>query len=141
MNGDDIILSNAVHELCKIFSYRKAELICSVQYLEENVEGNLGVGNIANRKFLRRVDDRFKTLNAPITFQSNDLYQKLMLTGTRAFNSLLGTKFFRRDFLKRNSILFNESLADFELSFVVNAIMASKEIIFAPFIFYVAPKP
>ena len=69
LNGDDIILSNAVHELCKIFSYRKAELICSVQYLEENVEGNLSIENITNRKFWRRVDDQFKTLNVPTTFQ------------------------------------------------------------------------
>ena len=66
---------------------------------------------------------------------------QLMMTGARVFNMLLGTKFFRRDFLIKNSLRFNENLSTgAELLFIVNAAMLCKEIFFMPYPFYVAPK-
>ena len=138
LNGDEIIFSDTVHVLCQIYSSRKADIISSVQYLEENPEGNLGIVNIQGKRFFNRVDKQFETLNTPQFFQDYNLRQKISMIGTQVFNTLLGTKFFRRDFLEKNSIRFNENIkTDFELHFVTNAVMASKEIIFIPNLFLV----
>ena len=123
--------------LCQIYSTKRANIICSVSYFAENPNGNTVIDN---KKYSQRRDEQFKTLNAPYLFSGGDLSQKIMMTGTRAFNSLLGTKFFKRDFLTKNAIRFNENIAkDFELHFVINAIMASNEIMFIPAPFYVVP--
>ena len=141
LRGDEIIFSNVVRTLCQAYSNRRANLICSVQYLEENPEGDVAISGIEGRRYFHRVDEQFKTLNAPYLFASDDPRQKLMLTSTRVFNPLLGTKFFERNFLTQNAIRFNENLkAGSELLFLTNAVMASKEIIFLPNLFYVSPK-
>lgn len=137
MSGNDIIFPDAVHMLCQIYSTKKANIICSVNYLAENSDGDTVINN---KRYSKRLDEQFKTLNTPYLFNSDDLSQKIILTWTRAFNSLIGTKFFKRDFLAKNSIRFNENIAtDFELHFIINAIMASNEIMFIPAPFYVAP--
>ena len=107
-------------------------MICSVQRLEENPEGNVVIGGVADKKFSHRVDEQFRNVNAPIPFKSGDLYQKLMMAGTRSLDSAIVTKFFRRDFLTKNSLRFNENAVDFELPFVVNALMFCEEILFMP---------
>lgn len=54
---------------------------------------------------------------------------------------MLGTKFFRRNFLEKINLRFNENVKNnFELLFLVNAVMQSEEITFFPGIFYVAPR-
>ena len=141
LSGDDLVMPPATHMLCQIYSIKDANLIFSVQYLEENPYGNVKIGDIPNKRFAQRVDEQFRNLNAPFQFNSGDLYQKLMMTGTRAFNSLLGTKFFRRNFLEKINLRFNEDVKNnFELLFLVNAVMQSEEITFFPGIFYVAPR-
>ena len=136
LNGYELIMPNATRLLCQFYSLNRTDLIFSVHYLEENTEGNLSFGGISDKKFLRHIDNQFGNLNAPTTFQSDDLYQKLVMTGTQAFNPLLSTKFFQRDFLIKNSVRFNENLqSGFELLFLVNAVMANKEILFTPDIF------
>ena len=138
LSGDEIIFSDTVHVLCQIYSSRKADIISSVQYLEENPEGDLGVANIQGKRFFRRIDKQFEALNVPQLFQDYNLRQKISMIGTQVFNTLTGTKFFRRAFLTKNSIRFNENITtDFELHFVTNAVMASKEIIFMPNLFLV----
>ena len=138
LNGDEIIFSDTVHVLCQIYSSRKADIVAAVQYLEENPEGDLGVVNMQGKRFFRRVDKQFETLNVAQSFQDYNLRQKISMIGSQVLNTLLGTKFFRRDFLAKNSIRFNENITtDFELHFVTNAIMASKEIVFIPNLFLV----
>lgn len=116
-------------------------MICAVQHLEENPAGDIVIGGISGKKFFHRTDPQFKALNAPLPFKSTDIYQKLTMTGKRVFNTLIGTKFFRRDFLIKNSLRFNENLpADAELHFIVSAAMLCNEILFMPYPFYIAPK-
>ncbi len=115
-----------------MYSLRAADVICSVQQLEENSAGNVTIGGLADKKFFHRVDEQFKNLNAPMPFKSDNLFQKLMMIGTRAVNASIGTKFFRRDFLIKNSLRFNENLGLYRLPFVVNALMLCDEILFMP---------
>ena len=137
LSAEDFLFGNAVRELLKIFSSRRSDIICGVHYLQEDPEGDTTVANLEGKKFFEYVDEQFKNLQTPYLFHSDDLTQKLMMTGARAFNPLLGTKFFKREFLNKNSLRFNENLAkDFELHFVANAAMISKEIMFIPEVFY-----
>lgn len=141
LSGNDLIFSNTVHLLCKMYSLRAADVICSVKQLEENSAGNVTINGLADKKFFQRVDEQFKNLNAPMPFKSGDLFQKLMMIATRTVNASIGTKFFRRDFLIKNSLRFNENIAaDCELPFVVNAMMLCDEILFMPNPFYVTLK-
>ena len=139
LGGDDLIFPYTVQALCQAYSSRRANIFCAVNYLQENPDGDT-VSNINGKRYFQYRDEKFKALNAPYLFTSNDLSQRLMMTSTHVFNPLLGTKFFKRDFLAKNSIRFNENLkAGFELHFIINAIMASNEIMFIPAPFYIAP--
>lgn len=141
LSGDDLIFPNAVHLLCQVYSQRRTNVICSVQYFEEDSAGDTVIGGINGKKFFRRVDERFKAVNTPIFFNNVDLCQRLIMTGSRVFNLLLGTKFFRHDFLTKNALRFNENNSnDFELLFLTNVVMQSGEIIFTPNPFYIAPR-
>ncbi len=128
LRGNDCISAEAVHFLCKMYLSQSADMICSVQWLKENSAGDV------------IVDKYFKTLKAPLVLKSYDLPHKLLAMGTKAFNMLLGTKFFRRDFLLKNFLRFNENAAcDVELPFVVNAALFGWEILFTPDLLYIAP--
>ena len=142
MSGDDLIFPNSVHLLCQMYSaYGRANVICAVQYMEENPAGDTIIEGMADKKFIKRTDEQFKNLNAPMIFKDTDLYQRLLMTGSRVFNPLLGTKFFRREFLKKNSLRFNENSSNnFELLFVADTFMQSAEVAFVPNTFYVAPR-
>ena len=134
LTGDDLILPNAVHSLCRTYSTKAVNLICHVHYLEEDpVAGNLAVVGIGNKRFSQRVDKGFKSLSIPLPFDNKNLNQKLLMLGDNVFNSLIGTKFFRRDFLIKNSLRFNENTkTDVEFPFVVNAVMLNETIMFVP---------
>lgn len=142
LNGDDLILPNAIQLLCQSYSARgSCGVICCVQYMEENPAGDMVIGGVEGKRFVQRVDEQFKNANAPIIYNNDDLYQRLLMTGSRVFNPLIGTKFFRRDFLTENALRFNEKgKTDFELIFVAAAFMMSQEVFFAPNTFYVAPR-
>lgn len=141
LTGDDIILPQTVTLLLQTHLSQAADMFCAVQWFEENPAGNIIVTDLADKKFARRVDEQFKNLYALTLLKSDDLPHKLMLMGTGTINTLLGTKFFRRDFLLKNSIRFNENAAcDAELPFVVDAVLFGRKIIFTPDLFYIAPK-
>ena len=142
LNGDDLILPNAIQLLCQSYSARgSCGVICCVQYMEENPAGDTVISGIEGKRFSRRVDEQFKHAYAPIIYSNGDIYQKLLMTGSRVFNPLIGTKFFRRDFLKENALRFNEnSPNNFELLFVADTFMQSAEVAFVPNTFYVAPR-
>lgn len=142
LSGDDLVFPNSVHLLCQMYSsYGKANVICAVQYMEENPAGDTIIEGMADKRFIKRTDEKFKNLNAPMSFNNADLYQRLLMTGSRIFNPLLGTKFFRRKFLEENVLRFNENVTtNFELLFVANAFMLSKDVAFLPSIFYIAPR-
>lgn len=142
LSGDDLVFPNSVHLLCQMYSsYGKANVICAVQYMEENPAGDTIIEGIADKKFIKRTDEQFKNLNVPLSFSNSDLYQRLLMTGSRVFNPLLGTKFFRRKFLEENALRFNENVTtNFELIFVANAFMLSKDVAFLPNPFYIAPR-
>ena len=124
-----------------ILDLGKANVLCAVQYMEENPAGDTVIDGIAGKRFSDRVDEQFKSATAPVTYSNGDIYQKLLMTGSRVFNPLIGTKFFRRNFLKENALRFNEKgTTDFELIFVAAAFMLSQEVIFIPNTFYVAPR-
>ena len=137
LNSDELIYPHTAHLLCRMYSLRATEIICSVQWFEEDPAGNVAIGGLNDKKFFHRVDEQFKNLNAPMPFKSDNLFQKLMMIGTRTVNASIGTKFFRRNFLIKNSLRFNENIAaDCELPFVVNALMLCDEILFIPDPFY-----
>lgn len=138
LRGNDLILSNTVQLLCRMYSWRAADVICSVRRLEENPAGDVVIGGLDGKKFFHRVDEHFKNLNAPIISNGDDLTQKLLPTITNSANALLGTKFFRRNFLLKNSLRFNENaVRDAELPFVVNALMFGAELFFMSELFHI----
>ncbi|MBE8951577.1 MAG: alpha-1,2-fucosyltransferase [Quinella sp. 1Q7] len=140
LRGNDCISKETVHFLCKMYLSQSADVICSVQWLKENPEGNMIVDDIADKKFSHCVDEQFKSPDAPQIIKSDDLPNKLLAMSTQAFNLLLGTKFFRRDFLLKNSLRFNENaVCDVELPFVVNAVLFSEELFFTPDLLYIEP--
>ena len=141
MSGEDFIFPNTVQLLCQICLNRAVSIVCCVQYLEENLAGNMVIDGIEGKKFFQHVDEQFKNVNAPIFFDDNNIYQRLIMTGSRVFNPLIGTKFFCRKFLEKKSLRFSEdSPNSFELLFVASAVMHSAEIAFTPQIFYIAPR-
>ncbi len=140
LRGNDCISKETVHFLCKMYLSQSADVICSVQWLKENPEGNMIVDDIADKKFSHCVDEQFKSPDTPQIIKSDDLPNKLLAMSTQAFNMLLGTKFFRRDFLLKNSLRFNENaVCDVELPFVVNAVLFGEELFFTPDLLYIEP--
>ena len=112
------------------------QIICATQRLEEDANGNSVIKNLPDKKFSVRTEHSFENLKTFVELKiSND--QKLMALATKNINSLVGTKFFKRQFLKDNKIQFPvKGGADGELLFVINALLQAEKITFVPSVFY-----
>ena len=157
LTGKNFIISNAAKYLAQLMAryHVKAEsngqvnyinaieynaffpnIICATQRIAEDAAGTFTINGIPDRKFAVTVDSPFQNLNAATEIKIASA-QKLVLLGTNQLNNLLGTKFFKREFLNENKIRFDEKLgADAELMFLVNAFMHTENIVFVPQIFY-----
>ena len=59
------------------------------------------------------------------------------MIATQQINNFIGAKFFKRIFLEKNHIRFNESCKEnFELIFLINTFMLAKDIKIMPNAFY-----
>ena len=156
-SSEDFLVSQAVYMLFQVwysgfqkfeserkniytgyFDYRNvaSNLICATQRIAEDDAGTLTINGLPDRKFTVTVDAPFQNLKA-ITELEIASAQKLILLGTNQLNNLIGTKFFRRDFLNENKIRFDENLsADAELKFLVDAFLGTEKITFMPQVFY-----
>ena len=157
MTGKDFIFNNAAEILAQyMYNYLKSivefkngtyvnhknyceifpNIVCATQKIAEDAAGTFTINGIPDRKFAVTVDSPFQNLNAATEIKIASA-QKLVLLGTNQLNNLLGTKFFKREFLNENKIRFDEKLgADAELMFLVNAFMHTENIVFVPQIFY-----
>ena len=108
----------------KNYSEIGADIICSVQYLEENISGDTEIG-LPDKKFLLKVDEPFKNFDG-ITEIKIEPSQKLVVIGTGQINNLLSTKFFKRKFLNDNKIRFTNS----DLLFLMEWFMKTDKIYF-----------
>ena len=157
LNGKDFILPHAVSLCAKIWEWNfnrysdnkigayttaanygknSPNIICTTQMFEEDISGTLTIGGLPDKKFIARIDAPFQNLNAVAELKIESA-QKLNLLATNQISNLLGTKFFKRDFLNENKIRFDEKLgADAELMFLVNAFMHTENIVFVPQVFY-----
>lgn len=157
LTAKDFLISNAAEMLAQfMYNYLKGivevknetyigsknygevfpNIVCATQRLAEDDAGTLTISGLPDRKFTLTVDAPFQNLKA-ITELEIASAQKLILLGTNQLNNLIGTKFFRRDFLNENKIRFDENLsADAELKFLVDAFLGTEKITFMPQVFY-----
>ena len=107
-------------------------IICDTQYLAEDDGGNITINELPYKKFLLNVDEALKDLPniAELNIPSD---QKLMMLATKAVNTSLSTKFFKRKFLNENNIKFHEGEGtDAELLFLVDTFLTTEKITFVP---------
>lgn len=157
LTGKDFILMNVIKMLAQfMYNYLKMNVesqngayidvknygkvfpnvFCSTLRLEEEDAGTLTINGLPDKKFAVTVDAPFQNLREITELQIASA-QKLILLATNQLNNLIGTKFFKRDFLNKNKIRFNENLgADAELKFLVDAFICTEKITFVPQIFY-----
>lgn len=122
--------------MAKNYGKHSPNIVCATQRIAEDAAGQLSINGMPDRKFAIQTDAPFKNLNT-VTEMKIDSAQKLILLATNQLNNLIGTKFFKRDFLTENKIRFDENLgADAELMFLVNAFMRTEKITFMPQVFY-----
>ena len=107
-------------------------VICSTQAIKEDINGTITVGGVQNKKFSIQVDARFQELKGITELEINDR-DKLILLATQQINNLLGTKFFKRNFVNENKIRFDETLTrrgSSELKFLTDTFLHTEKITF-----------
>lgn len=136
LDSDSFIFPDTVKWLWNIGYDLKLEtvvqdIICSTQSFEEDENGTIVINGIPNKKFSLKVDSAFQNLNGVTElFIPNN--QKLIALGTKSISNNISTKIFKRKFLIENNIRFREGGGmDAELSFVVDAFLATEKITFA----------
>lgn len=127
----------------KIISYENyvlnysPNIFCYTAFISENIDGDLTIGGIENKKFSVQTDVLFKELKSVVELNISDR-DKLVMLATKQINNYLGTKFFKRSFLNENKIRFDENLSEknAELKFLVDTFMHAEKISFVPQVFY-----
>ena len=82
-------------------------VICTTQYLEENERGTYVLNGLEDKNFLIKIDTLFEKLNFTIDLQMPDSH-KLINLATKSINNLIGTKFFKRQFISDKNITFSD---------------------------------
>ena len=134
LDSEEFILSQTVQYLCYSYGYAiPPNIVCSVQTIIQNDDGNLSIGGVENKKFSVQVDARFQELQGMAEVEINDR-DKMILLATQQINNSLGTKFFKRSFLNKNKIRFDENPTHAgggsELKFLTEAFLNTEKISF-----------
>ena len=82
------------------------DVICTTQFLEEDAKGSIVINGLPDKKFSLKVDAAFQNLNTFVEIEI-PAEQKLMALATKGINNLVGTKFFKRQFINENNIRFD----------------------------------
>ena len=103
----------------------------------ESENGNIAFGN---KKCSEQHDAQFVATKSQVISTNGQEAAKFLFN--KQINGFLGTKIYNRYFLSNNKIKFDEHLADneAELYFQMECFLKSKDFIYAPNAFYVAPK-
>ena len=136
LKGNDRLLSNALTSIYLTNEHIVADVVNSTAHLKEDARGDI---DIAGKKFVLNKMTAFQNMNGIFRNKLDKLTLLKVLSNDETF-SPLGTRLFKRKFLEENKISFNEKIGDdAENLFVIDALFQTKEIIFVPDIFYVAP--
>ena len=123
--------------LCLQNTYIFADIVNSVAWLKENVGGNI---ELANKKFVMKRISAFQNLQGIFRDKLDKQTLLRVFVNNETFPPL-GTRIFKRKFLLDKGIEFKEKIGDdAEDLFTLDAIFQTDEIIFAPSIFYIAPR-
>lgn len=138
------VIYQIITELEKVFAgklqeywnYKKSDaypnIICATLQFNEDTNGNYSVHEIEGRRFSLTADEPFKNLQRVAPVKIPDAVKCQMLAD-KAVNNLLCTKIFKREFLKKFGVHFNEFAEDkATLQFLINAFLCADEIIFYP---------
>lgn len=133
LQEEDIILPEMEWILGSIYEIHinmLPDIIYSVRWLEENEDGDVIVEGIKDKKFSIVWDKSFKNLMYRMLYNGEKLQQLKTSFNTETANLSLRTKIFKRDFLKKHSVLFDENLKeDFQASFFMDALKCSENFI------------
>ena len=120
----------------KNYWHKYPNVVSTTQRLKPDANGAIKLNGIPDKNFSVKVDSAFQGLNT-ISEIKLTVQQKLTALGSNGINDLVGTKFFKRQFLNENKIRFNENEAvDAELKFIVDAFLSTEKITFVPAVFY-----
>ncbi len=111
------------------------KIICATRFFAEDNSGAMSFPAIPNKKFAVKVDEAFYNLAESQNIEL-DNNSKINLLTTEQINNSLRTKFFKRNFLQENKIQFSEnSTANSELLFLIDAFMQTEKITLTPELF------
>ena len=137
LKGNDRILFDIMGTLCLQNTYIFADIVNSVAWLKENVGGNI---ELANKKFVMKRISAFQNLQGIFRDKLDKQTLLRVFVNNETFPPL-GTRIFKRKFLLDKGIEFKEKIGDdAEILFTLDAIFQTDEIIFAPNVFYIAPR-
>lgn len=110
-------------------------IVCSIQNLIEDTNGNVALNGIQNKRFDIKKDNLFDNLRDFTEVQIGNR-DKIALLATQRINNFIGSKFFKLKFLNENKIRFNENLTEAELKFLIDAFTQTERLVFTPQLFY-----
>ena len=111
-------------------------ILCSIQNLAQDADGDIVINTIQGKSFSRRVDPAFRELRTAYELKIDDR-NKISLLALQKISNLIGNKFFKLKFLNDNNIHFEEKLAaSAELKFLTDAFLYSENITFIAPLFY-----
>lgn len=103
-------------------------IMCSSRSLAENSKGELSLDIFPGKHFSFAIETpTFKETDKFATFQT-EKNDKLSLLASRSFAPSLATKIFKRKFLLKHNLKFEENSSDAELLFWINAFFLTDEI-------------
>ena len=135
LKGNDRLLANALSQMYTANERDLDDIVCSTTWLKEKTDGNI---DIAGKKFVIEQEAAFPNLQGTLRgkFDKTTLLRIFTADGG---NAPIATKIFKRKFLAKKDIHFNDT-DDAELLFAMDAMFQASKNIFVPNIFYVAPK-
>ena len=136
LKGSDRILFNVMGTLCLQNTYIFADVMNSVVWLKESIDGNI---ELTDKKFVMEKISAFQNFQGIFREKLNKQTLLRVFADNETFPPL-GTRIFKRKFLLEHEIKFKEKIGDdAETLFTLDAIFQTDEIIFTSNIFYVAP--
>ncbi|MBR2179243.1 MAG: alpha-1,2-fucosyltransferase [Selenomonadaceae bacterium] len=133
-NGNDYILPDVLSKLYMINNYNiRADIVHSVAWGEEK----------ERNKFIGKSDPSFSTFNGSAHFTNINEEQIIKLLVNQGMNNFLGTNMFKREFLTKNNITFNENIKNVKVAeqvFLIECFSQTSSHIFTSQVFYLTSK-
>ena len=130
LNGDDRLNENSLTQIYLLNESYTADVINSVRWFIED----------ENKNLITKINSTFTKLDG-VTKISVSKRKLIEILVNQDLNNLLQTKFFKKDFLLKNNLKFNENISDeVELLFLIECFLKATNIIFISQAFYIEPK-